>query len=488
MMVYMLRIQLCGEQARELSADEHRPGPPRHPERLDRLLRRLSLSKPDRTKPVFKSGFFLCYYDEENGGIIRELKRSIRFDQKTKQILVNLNIAYMLLTIVGNRTGVLFDSRIKPRDYDRRSRSRSPPRPSSSSSSNPYRPKTYDRHAHNPKYSLPLQDDRVVVPAHARSSSALQRTDSNASTVPDTPNLLSAPTDTLMKALSVLQNSASMQALLKQDTPGNEVVVKKEESEETSLGSITTLTPSATTASVKRPTLLRDRYAGIRHTPSLERIVHKRSPPTEPSALRKSSAPTPASAAPIAPIAPSSYRTDLSNLMTEALTRPAPKGPSAMVSAKPIQRQTSQEEATLTRELWDVRRQMTALKVKEEELVKQLKHINPAAFPEEQDGGATRTKAATGGQEALTDLEVERKKRKRAEELWEDARRECRDPLVVPAMAEAFERLTRIAGEALLVRPSSATTNKTISAANTRGSRWDGNDGLQSNNSWRFPR
>ena len=66
-MVFVLRIQLMGEQARGLADDEFRPGPPRHHERLERILRTLSLAKPDRSKSIFKSGFFLCYYDDEHG-------------------------------------------------------------------------------------------------------------------------------------------------------------------------------------------------------------------------------------------------------------------------------------------------------------------------------------------------------------------------------------------------------------------------------------
>lgn len=48
------------------------------------------------------------------------------------------------------------------------------------------------------------------------------------------------------------------------------------------------------------------------------------------------------------------------------------------------------------------------------------------------------------------ELEEERKKRKHIEDVWHDAQREYRAPLVVPAMLDAFEKLARIAGDAIV--------------------------------------
>lgn len=53
----------------------------------------------------------------------------------------------------------------------------------------------------------------------------------------------------------------------------------------------------------------------------------------------------------------------------------------------------------------------------------------------------------------LEDAEIarddEKKRRIQAERLWDDARREYRAPLVVPAMMDAFEKLARLASDAL---------------------------------------
>lgn len=45
--------------------------------------------------------------------------------------------------------------------------------------------------------------------------------------------------------------------------------------------------------------------------------------------------------------------------------------------------------------------------------------------------------------------ENERRRRKHAEDLLDDARREGGAPLVVPAMMDAFERIAQLTGEAL---------------------------------------
>ena len=58
-----------------------------------------------------------------------------------------------------------------------------------------------------------------------------------------------------------------------------------------------------------------------------------------------------------------------------------------------------------------------------------------------------------------TELEEERKKRKRAEDVWHDAQREYRAPLVVPAMLDAFEKLARIAGDAIVTSSSSSSNS-----------------------------
>ena len=49
-----------------------------------------------------------------------------------------------------------------------------------------------------------------------------------------------------------------------------------------------------------------------------------------------------------------------------------------------------------------------------------------------------------------TDSEAERRRRKQVEGMLDDARREYRQPHVVPAMMDAFEKIAALTGEALM--------------------------------------
>jgi len=436
-MVYLLRIQMFGDQARELLLDEQRPGPPRHPERLDRVLRTLSISKPDRVRPIFKSGFFLCYYNEENDAIVRELKRSVTLDDRTKKIFDELCVAYMLLTMVGGN-GTIFDSRWKPRDR-RRSRSRSPrPGPSYQKYSTFKRERYQSSSSRYPTTEHTALWDKPSVPTGVTptpSLSSLQPTASSSS-IEDAVAVLANPTDKVMHALKVLQNSATMQALMKQEPQNNEVIVKTEETEP-SLDAFPTTSPTDS-SSVKRPKILRDRY-----------IRGNANYPISPSTSQQG---------PSAYKISSTYRTDTQN-------RP-PMEPKK-TSAKQFERE-SDEESKLTRDLSDIRRQMAALKAQEDNLIERLKKINPSAVKE--DSRAEKTKE--NGYAALADLQAEREKRRRAEEVWEDARKEYRAPLVVPAMLDAFEKLAQIAGDALV---STTTSVPSTAKASTSGNEFQDN-------------
>ena len=192
-----------------------------------------------------------------------------------------------------------------------------------------------------------------------------------------------------MEALKVLQNSATIQALLKQETQKTEAskrrwtrsseklrihisldqVVVKQEQIEASLDPIPTV-PIETPRGPKRLKITRDRYAS-----SISRDV---SGTTSPSGYKDTNGPNLPTANP-----ESMPPKNLSTSTTEGFHRPLPTAPSAMTSAKPtLQRQGSQE-VNLTRELWDVRRQITALKAQEDILIEQLRKVNPAAVPQD---------------------------------------------------------------------------------------------------------
>lgn len=125
---------------------------------------------------------------------------------------------------------------------------------------------------------------------------------------------------------------------------------------------------------------------------------------------------------------------------------------------------------SLNRELWDIRRQITALKAREEHLANELKarnapelsekaHAPKVPEPEERlrlmEGEILTLRARLQSEVSRRQLvedacDNERRRRKLAEGALDDARREYSQPLVVPAMMDAFEKIAQLTGDAMI--------------------------------------
>ncbi|KAL4252372.1 hypothetical protein ABKN59_004844 [Abortiporus biennis] len=138
--------------------------------------------------------------------------------------------------------------------------------------------------------------------------------------------------------------------------------------------------------------------------------------------------------------------------------------------------------SSLNRELWDVRRQVTALKARENTIMGQIRELSPGEILDDSnDHGKDGTGGGNGGdlekkygekvkkleeeveslrrelsreyerrKDAEADVEVERRRRIHAEDVLQDARREYNAPLIVPAMMEAFQRIGELTTNAIL--------------------------------------
>ncbi|KAL0952447.1 hypothetical protein HGRIS_006716 [Hohenbuehelia grisea] len=103
----------------------------------------------------------------------------------------------------------------------------------------------------------------------------------------------------------------------------------------------------------------------------------------------------------------------------------------------------------LTRELWDIRREMTKHEAKEKSIRKRLKEMN--ALKSADDPNETFTQIALRSKlESLErELEDERRRRSEAERSLDDVRQECRAPFIVPALLEAFITISKLSNKAL---------------------------------------
>ncbi|PSR82070.1 hypothetical protein PHLCEN_2v6140 [Hermanssonia centrifuga] len=161
-----------------------------------------------------------------------------------------------------------------------------------------------------------------------------------------------------------------------------------------------------------------------------------------------------------------SLLTKAASASATSTTTPGPNdtlGPNAGTSL------SKQRELFLNRELWDVRRQITALRARETKILDELGRDHapePAESLAAKNGPSEdKSKAMEAENRSLRDqlqretlrrklveeaCENERRRRKLAEDTLDDARREYDEPLVVPAMMDAFERIAQLTGDALM--------------------------------------
>ncbi|KAI0691431.1 hypothetical protein BC835DRAFT_117748 [Cytidiella melzeri] len=124
---------------------------------------------------------------------------------------------------------------------------------------------------------------------------------------------------------------------------------------------------------------------------------------------------------------------------------------------------------TLNRELWDVRRQITALKAREDTIAKELAVLEAPQLPDPDEKPALpsleeRVRSMEHQLQSLRErlqrekerrqlveesCENERRRRKLAEDILDDTRRETSAPNVLPAMMDAFEKIAQLTGDAL---------------------------------------
>ncbi|KAH9918605.1 uncharacterized protein B0H18DRAFT_1198522 [Fomitopsis serialis] len=131
--------------------------------------------------------------------------------------------------------------------------------------------------------------------------------------------------------------------------------------------------------------------------------------------------------------------------------------PSATTSAPPTKSDGS--VSSLTREVWDVRREIAALSAREIALQTQLKRLGARPAPEPPvppfvEDEITKLRAQLRSEYAArktaeSSLREEQRRRELAEAVVADVRRDCKTPFVVPALVDAFLQMSRITEEVI---------------------------------------
>ncbi|KAH9831990.1 uncharacterized protein C8Q71DRAFT_779009 [Rhodofomes roseus] len=141
---------------------------------------------------------------------------------------------------------------------------------------------------------------------------------------------------------------------------------------------------------------------------------------------------------------------------------------SAASSATSAPPKDTDSVSRLTREVSDVRRELSALVAREDDLVRQLERLGVRPAPEPSvvpRNAVADVRKATEGEisnlraelKAESDaraaakhaLQQERHRRERSESTLADVRRECSAPFVVPSLMDAFVQISHLTGEIL---------------------------------------
>lgn len=144
---------------------------------------------------------------------------------------------------------------------------------------------------------------------------------------------------------------------------------------------------------------------------------------------------------------------------------PSPPGK----SSHPFERRSNPSELSqiqsLTRELWDIRRQLTASVAKEQSIISELRKLDstfglvPQESTQMHTNGSDSNSAKQNGISEFVpktrlemveqELREERKQRIQAVQALKDIRQECREPFVVPALLEAFLMISDVTSQAM---------------------------------------
>ncbi|KAI0746674.1 hypothetical protein C8Q80DRAFT_787601 [Daedaleopsis nitida] len=487
-MKLVVRVQYVGERARLLLredlAAEYTKG-------LIDDLEYFGFPMPHEQKPIEKSGFMLCVWHAERDSDMHQIIQNAFVKAKAEaHHLLDRNIRYISL----NEDGIMHTTSL---------------------ANKPYKPKTYNKSADTynvnspnmkpygkaPKYPTVISQARkAVTPLSQRigpdssgygagssghyneyRSRDVDMPAAGERTPPASGSDSSAHVmDVTQQTLKQLSQSSAFQTLM-QFSPTASTPIKTEPASPAELSSLLRQ-PAKSPAQSEIPNFqaLLEK-AGVKSASAQAFLSAQSSVPSlATTSIGASIASPPIATAP--PIVPTSspanaLGTQLSLLMgisgptssvsSNCMADGSSLGVPRPASATPAPPPRVPAAHAATRELWDVRRQITALQARETSLVSELQHLGQPVAPTE--GGSSnatdqrlkplqdeivalrdelnREKQARKVSEAL--LRAERLRRAEVESVMKDTTRECKQPFVVPALFDAFMKLGQMTGDAL---------------------------------------
>ncbi|PIL27437.1 hypothetical protein GSI_10585 [Ganoderma sinense ZZ0214-1] len=501
-MKLVVRVQYIGERARLLLredlAAEYTKG-------LIDDLEVFGFPVPHEQKPIEKSGFMLCVWHVERDSETHRIIQNAFMRAKAEAAsLMDRSIRYISL----NEDGVLHTTSL---------------------SNKPYKPKSYNKPTFGnhqiqdikpfgkaPKYPTSISQARkgvtplsqrisgVEPSSHDGSASSyygeygsrdVEMRQSRAHTPPPASGSEASSNsviDVTQKTLLQLSQSSAFQSLM-QRSPPSPTRIKLEPAPPPDLSSLPprpAATPSAQPQIPNLQALLEK--AGVKSS-SVQALLSAQNglpPKPAPTSYASGANLVPGSSATTSSIAStsslsftsvgtrSSVPTTTSSLSSLTSTPPTSNGhtgKSASISSRPHSTTPAPPPGptrargshALTRELWDVRRQISALQAQEGDLESEMRRSGQSVPPKEGTNSValeqrvkaledeisalreelSREQQSRRVQEAL--LRAERLRRTEVETMMHDTSRECKQPFVVPALLDAFMKIGQMTGDAL---------------------------------------
>ncbi|TFK87192.1 hypothetical protein K466DRAFT_575950 [Polyporus arcularius HHB13444] len=470
-MKLVVRVQYIGERARLLLREDQAA---EYTKGLIDDLEWLGFPMPHEQKPIEKSGFMLCVWHVDRDSDLHHTIQSAFMKSKAESHrLSDRSIRYISLNEDGvMHTTSLGNKQYKPKTYNKQADFFSPNNPNTKPFGKAPKYPTVISQARKAATPLSHRIAGADLSGHAGGSSGYYGESRDVdmpaagARTPGSGSDSSNPVlDVTQQTLLQLSQSSAFQSLLQRGPTVPTIKMEPAPPPDLSSLSLPLGSPPAQPQIANLQALLQK--AGVKSS-SAQAFLSAQSSLSNLTTPGNGSAPMAgANATPVASSSTNAANIQLplsaSSLATPGFARrtlpipistsppPAPRGPAAHAA---------------TRELWDVRRQISALQARENSLIAELKRLGQPVPPTE--GGYTnadqRSKVLedeiTALREELTReqqtrkvsealLRAERVRRAEVENMMKDATRECKQPFVVPALLDAFMKIGQMTGDAL---------------------------------------
>ncbi|KAI0674236.1 hypothetical protein C8Q78DRAFT_1075906 [Trametes maxima] len=490
-MKLVVRVQYIGDRARILLRDDQAA---EYTKGLIDDLTFFGFPIPHEQKPIEKSGFMLCvYYVDRDSDLHRSIQNAFSKAKAEAATLVDRSIRYISL----NEDGVMHTTNLSQKQYKPKTYNKPDYQPQPQYQAPTIYKPIPQQYGKAPKYPTTISQARhAVSPLAQRMVGDLPGPSTHGVDYRDHDMHLTVPSppaggssgattgiDVTQQTLLQLSQSSAFQSLLQKAAPSSSIPHTPVKAEPASPADLSMLLRQPVSPPLPQPQIpnlqaLLEK-AGVKSA-SAHALLQDTSPSSQyhPStSLSGLGAPLHAAGSSVGALAPSLTTNHTHALGAQHATSAGAASTSTGLGANASRPPATPRVPTL-RELWDIRREITALQARGRNVAADLRAAGQQIplGPEDATPPTMTGSNASSGTDLLKIRELEaeihglRKQlaheadsRKLAEATLraeralrsevEDVKRECREPFVVPALYDAFMKIGQLSGDALSGAP-----------------------------------